>query len=54
MQPENIETKTNDTSLYAADLFAEPRDHANQWDVSGIWLQGAVPVQESEARAAAE
>ncbi len=30
--PANPETHTR---LY--DLFIESRDHANQWDVSGIW-----------------
>ena len=30
--------------VYAPDLFAEPRDHVNQWDISALWPE---PAQES-------
>ncbi len=52
MQPENNET--NEVFQYAADLFAEPRDHANQWDVSGIWLDEEGHVEEPAPRQVSE
>ena len=36
MQPENEEPTA--VVEFSPDLFDEPRDHANQWDVSGIWF----------------
>lgn len=28
----------------APDLFAEPRDHANQWDIRAFWTEDAPAV----------
>ncbi len=35
MLPEQNETNTAPKD--SPDLFAEPRDHANQWDISVLW-----------------
>ena len=35
MSPESNETPQ--FSDYPGNLFEEPRDHANQWDVSALW-----------------
>ncbi len=48
MQPEKNEA--NEAFQYSADLFAEPRDHANQWDVSGIWFEDEGRVEEFSPR----
>jgi hypothetical protein len=29
-------------------LFEEPRDHANQWDVSVLWPDSKAPVRDDE------
>lgn len=34
----------NNVPEYAPDLFAEPRDHANQWDISAFWTDEAPVV----------
>ena len=37
MPPEK--TDPNNMPEYAPDLFDEPRDHANQWDISAFWTE---------------
>ena len=48
MLPE--QTETTQVPEYSPDLFAEPRDHANQWDVSAFWAEPMVQFIE-EVRA---
>ncbi len=48
MQPET--TEPNERSEYSPDLFDEPRDHANQWDVSGIWFEEGEEPQDNLPR----
>ncbi len=45
MQPEKIETEQG--YEYSPDLFSEPRDHANQWDVSAIWFESEHEPEDS-------
>ena len=44
MQPEKNEPKPSPDD--ARDRLAEPRDHANQWDLSAIWLEPKREPQE--------
>lgn len=44
MPPETNETPS--ITEHSSDLFAEPRDHANQWDVTTLWPDQAIPTQE--------
>lgn len=44
MQPEMSETHFS--VEFSPDLFDEPRDHANQWDVSGIWFEPQLDLQD--------
>ena len=48
MLPE--QTETTQAPEDSPDLFAEPRDHANQWDVSAFW-ENRAPLQIEEVRA---
>ncbi len=42
MLPETNEPTTEPE--YSPDLFAESRDHANQWDISAFWNEEAEVV----------
>lgn len=44
MLPETNEPTT--PPEHSPDLFAEPRDHANQWDVTALWPDREPPPQD--------
>jgi hypothetical protein len=52
MLPETNEPQT--TLEYSPDLFAEPHDHANQWDVSAFWPEADRQSTEEEKTPKAE
>ena len=54
MQPESKEPNGAFECAPAPDLFDELRDHANQWDVSGIWFETEPEAGNPDVRQAAE
>ena len=46
MLPE--QTETTQAPEDSPDLFAEPRDHANLWDVSAFWAEPMAQFIEEE------